>query len=209
MRAGESCSLQRRRHPGAARSGRTCTRPSARYDRRGSPVFRRQRRGNRPVESAVHHGRRRHRSRLRMARGRPLDLLPRPRGTTEFAEPRIWKTLTRSPAASVFAAAVLWGTTGLAAAYAPTVSPLVIGAVAMGGGGLLQIVANSEAMRANQGDCGATPPSPSSVHCARPSIRWRSTRRCASAVSHWARWSHWPRRPWPRQSSNASSTTAR
>ncbi|HNP56099.1 MAG TPA: EamA family transporter [Gordonia sp. (in: high G+C Gram-positive bacteria)] len=60
--------------------------------------------------------------------------------------------MTRSPAASVFAAAVLWGTTGLAAAYAPTVSPLVIGAVAMGGGGLLQIVANSEAMRANQGD---------------------------------------------------------
>jgi DME family drug/metabolite transporter len=57
--------------------------------------------------------------------------------------------LTRSPAAAVFAAAVLWGTTGLAAAYAPTVSPLVIGAVAMGGGGLLQIIANAEAMRAN------------------------------------------------------------
>lgn len=57
--------------------------------------------------------------------------------------------MTLPPAASVFAAAVLWGTTGLAAAFAPTVSPLVIGAVAMGGGGILQIAANTDAMRAN------------------------------------------------------------
>jgi DME family drug/metabolite transporter len=38
----------------------------------------------------------------------------------------------------VFAASVLWGTTGTAATFAPTVSPLAIGAVAMGVGGLLQ-----------------------------------------------------------------------
>jgi DME family drug/metabolite transporter len=38
----------------------------------------------------------------------------------------------------VLAASVLWGTTGTAATLAPAVSPLAIGAVAMGVGGLLQ-----------------------------------------------------------------------
>ncbi|HEY9356377.1 MAG TPA: EamA family transporter, partial [Arthrobacter sp.] len=38
----------------------------------------------------------------------------------------------------VLAASVLWGTTGTAATFAPDVSPLAIGAVAMGIGGLLQ-----------------------------------------------------------------------
>jgi drug/metabolite transporter, DME family len=38
----------------------------------------------------------------------------------------------------VLAASVLWGTTGTAATFAPAVSPLAIGAVAMGIGGLLQ-----------------------------------------------------------------------
>ena len=38
----------------------------------------------------------------------------------------------------VLAASILWGTTGTAATFAPTVSPLTIGAAAMGLGGLLQ-----------------------------------------------------------------------
>jgi len=38
----------------------------------------------------------------------------------------------------VLVAAVLWGTTGTAATYAPGLSPLAVGAVAMGIGGLLQ-----------------------------------------------------------------------
>ncbi|WP_411375287.1 DMT family transporter [Arthrobacter sp. MPF02] len=38
----------------------------------------------------------------------------------------------------VVAASVLWGTTGTAATFAPSVNPLAIGAVAMGVGGLLQ-----------------------------------------------------------------------
>ncbi|MEV0976471.1 DMT family transporter [Streptomyces sp. NPDC049915] len=38
----------------------------------------------------------------------------------------------------VLAASVLWGTTGTAATFAPTVGPLAIGAAAMGLGGLLQ-----------------------------------------------------------------------
>ncbi|MDT0171142.1 DMT family transporter [Pseudarthrobacter sp. BRE9] len=41
-------------------------------------------------------------------------------------------------ALSVVAASILWGTTGTAATFAPAVSPLAIGAVAMGLGGLLQ-----------------------------------------------------------------------
>ncbi|WP_210532444.1 EamA family transporter, partial [Pantoea ananatis] len=40
--------------------------------------------------------------------------------------------------ACVLIAAVLWGTTGTAATYAPGLSPLAVGAVAMGIGGLLQ-----------------------------------------------------------------------
>lgn len=39
---------------------------------------------------------------------------------------------------AVLVASVLWGTTGTAASYAPNLSPLAIGAIAMGGGGLLQ-----------------------------------------------------------------------
>lgn len=40
----------------------------------------------------------------------------------------------------VLAAAILWGTTGTAATFAPGVSPLAIGAVAMGFGGFLQLL---------------------------------------------------------------------
>jgi DME family drug/metabolite transporter len=43
-----------------------------------------------------------------------------------------------SGAAAVLLAAILWGTTGTAAAFAPAVSGLAIGAAAMGIGGLLQ-----------------------------------------------------------------------
>lgn len=51
--------------------------------------------------------------------------------------------VTHSPLRStgavlVLAAAVLWGTTGTAATFAPGVSPIAIGATAMGFGGLLQ-----------------------------------------------------------------------
>lgn len=40
--------------------------------------------------------------------------------------------------AGVLIAAILWGTTGTAATFAPDLSPLAVGAVAMGVGGLLQ-----------------------------------------------------------------------
>lgn len=39
---------------------------------------------------------------------------------------------------AILFASVLWGTTGTAATFAPEVTPLAIGAVAMGIGGLLQ-----------------------------------------------------------------------
>ncbi|MEG3765991.1 DMT family transporter [Alteromonas sp. 14N.309.X.WAT.G.H12] len=38
---------------------------------------------------------------------------------------------------AIVVASILWGTTGTAASFAPDVSPLAIGAIAMGGGGLL------------------------------------------------------------------------
>ena len=53
--------------------------------------------------------------------------------------------------ACVLAAALLWGTTGTAAAIAPGVGPLAIGAVAMGLGGLLQAAAAARAMRTHRG----------------------------------------------------------
>lgn len=54
--------------------------------------------------------------------------------------------------AAIVAAAVLWGTTGTASAFVPSVSPLVIGAAAMGFGGLLQAAVNIGAMRRNRGE---------------------------------------------------------
>lgn len=51
----------------------------------------------------------------------------------------------------VLAAAVLWGTTGTAAALAPGVGSLAVGAAAMGVGGLLQAAAGFSVMR----DCRA------------------------------------------------------
>ena len=48
----------------------------------------------------------------------------------------------------VLAASVLWGTTGTAATFAPEVSPLAIGAVAMGVGGLLQALYAAYPIRA-------------------------------------------------------------
>jgi drug/metabolite transporter, DME family len=52
--------------------------------------------------------------------------------------------------ACVLAAAVLWGTTGTAAALAPDVGPLAVGAAAMGIGGLLQGAAAHRALRAHR-----------------------------------------------------------
>lgn len=51
----------------------------------------------------------------------------------------------------VIAAAVLWGTTGTAAALAPDVGPLAVGAAAMGVGGLLQALAAARVIRAYHG----------------------------------------------------------
>jgi DME family drug/metabolite transporter len=48
----------------------------------------------------------------------------------------------------VLAASVLWGSTGTAATFAPDVSPLAIGAVAMGFGGLLQAAIAARPMKA-------------------------------------------------------------
>ena len=48
---------------------------------------------------------------------------------------------------AIAAAAVLWGTTGTAAAFAPSVSALAVGAGAMGIGGLLQAIVNAGAIR--------------------------------------------------------------
>lgn len=48
---------------------------------------------------------------------------------------------------SVLLAALLWGTTGTAAAFAPQLSPLAIGAFAMGFGGLLQALVAKEAIK--------------------------------------------------------------
>ncbi len=50
----------------------------------------------------------------------------------------------------VLAAAVLWGTTGTAAALAPGVGSLAVGAAAMGVGGLLQAAAAHGVMRAHR-----------------------------------------------------------
>ena len=51
---------------------------------------------------------------------------------------------------AILVASILWGTTGTAAAFAPTLGPLAIGAVAMGGGGLLQALVASRAIRENR-----------------------------------------------------------
>jgi drug/metabolite transporter, DME family len=51
----------------------------------------------------------------------------------------------------VLAAALLWGTTGTAAAMAPDVGPLAIGAAAMGVGGLLQSAAANRSLFAHRG----------------------------------------------------------
>jgi drug/metabolite transporter, DME family len=53
-------------------------------------------------------------------------------------------------AAAVLLAAVLWGTTGTAAAFAPGVSSLAIGAAAMGIGGLLQAALAAGALRTHR-----------------------------------------------------------
>lgn len=50
--------------------------------------------------------------------------------------------------AAIFFASILWGTTGTAATFAPELSPLAVGAVAMGTGGLLQgLIAAAAIMR--------------------------------------------------------------
>lgn len=51
----------------------------------------------------------------------------------------------------VFLAAVLWGTTGTAATFAPSVGPIAIGAAAMGVGGLLQAAIAVPQLRASAG----------------------------------------------------------
>jgi DME family drug/metabolite transporter len=57
--------------------------------------------------------------------------------------------------ACVMAAAVLWGTTGTAAALAPGVGSLAVGAAAMGVGGLLQAAAAHRVMRAHRAGLAA------------------------------------------------------
>jgi drug/metabolite transporter, DME family len=52
----------------------------------------------------------------------------------------------------VLAAAVLWGTTGTAAALAPGVGSLAVGAAAMGVGGLLQAAVALRVVRAHRVD---------------------------------------------------------
>ena len=47
----------------------------------------------------------------------------------------------------ILVAAVLWGTTGTAATFAPDVSPIAIGAAAMGFGGLLQALIAVRSLR--------------------------------------------------------------
>ncbi|MBV0934741.1 DMT family transporter [Marinobacterium weihaiense] len=51
---------------------------------------------------------------------------------------------------AVLIAAILWGTTGTAATFAPEVSAVAIGAVAMGGGGLLQALLAAKGIRQSQ-----------------------------------------------------------
>lgn len=51
---------------------------------------------------------------------------------------------------AVIAAAVLWGTTGTVATFAPGVGPLAVGAAAMGIGGLLQALAAARIIRAHR-----------------------------------------------------------
>ncbi|MGK9066588.1 DMT family transporter [Stutzerimonas chloritidismutans] len=51
---------------------------------------------------------------------------------------------------AVLIAAILWGTTGTAATFAPEVSAIAIGAVAMGGGGLLQALLAAKGIRQSQ-----------------------------------------------------------
>jgi DME family drug/metabolite transporter len=57
--------------------------------------------------------------------------------------------------ACVLAAAVLWGTTGTAAALAPDVGSLAVGAAAMGIGGLLQATAALRVVRTHRGGLAA------------------------------------------------------
>lgn len=53
--------------------------------------------------------------------------------------------------AAVLVAAILWGTTGTAATFAPDVSAVAIGAVAMGGGGLMQAAFSAGRIRRHVG----------------------------------------------------------
>lgn len=50
---------------------------------------------------------------------------------------------------SIFLASFLWGTTGTAASFTPTVSPLATGAFAMGGAGLLLVIYSYSAISTN------------------------------------------------------------
>ncbi|MDE1564644.1 EamA family transporter, partial [Klebsiella pneumoniae] len=50
---------------------------------------------------------------------------------------------------AVLLSAFLWGTTGTAATFAPNLSPLAIGAAAMGGGGLLQAIFDRKSIKKN------------------------------------------------------------
>ena len=68
----------------------------------------------------------------------------------------------------VLAAALLWGTTGTAAALAPGVGPLAVGAAAMGVGGLLQAAAAHRGLR---------------VHRAGLVAQWRTLAVSAAAVA--------------------------
>lgn len=54
-------------------------------------------------------------------------------------------------ASAVLIAAILWGTTGTAATFAPDVSAIAIGAVAMGGGGLMQALLSARRVHRHAG----------------------------------------------------------
>ncbi|MFJ6027316.1 DMT family transporter [Pseudarthrobacter sp. NPDC092424] len=65
-------------------------------------------------------------------------------GRSQHARAALWGALF------VVGASILWGTTGTAASFAPAVSPLAIGAAAMGVGGLLQALYAASAIAAHR-----------------------------------------------------------
>ena len=104
--------------------------------------------------------------------------------------------------AFVLAAALLWATTGTAAAMAPGVGPLAIGAAAMGVGGLLQAAAATRSMVIHR---GGLPSSDSAAPCCYPSFYSLAAPSSLPAVT----WRPPPTWPWcPCASAICSSEVA-